>query len=130
MYSPGQVVAGTFLGAPLAGGLFLASNFRAMGEEDLAKASNQVSFGLTVLTMVLAFLVPEETPNSLIPGVYTAGYYWFVNKTQAKHFEAHIEAGGPKQSHWRVAGIGLACMLALFAAMVALVIAFPDLFPE
>ncbi len=130
LYSPMQVVGATFLGSPIAGGLVLAENFRAFGDDTMARAAIQISAVVTVVVFILAIYLPERTPNSLLPAAYCGGYLWYAKKYQLKRFEKHIESGGLKQSNWRVAGIGVACLVALFAVLFALILVFPSAFPD
>ncbi len=129
LYSPKQIVGATFLGSPIAGGIVLAENFRAFGDDAMAKVAMQISVVVMIVAFVLAFYLPERTPNSLLPAAYCGGYLWFANKYQLKRFERHIESGGLKQSNWRVAGIGIACLVAVLAVLFALVMYFPGALP-
>ncbi len=108
----------------------MAENFRAFGNEERAKAAIQISAAVTVALFVLAMFLPDNTPNSLLPGIYCAGYLWFANKYQLKGFERHIESGGAKQSNWRVAGIGVACLVGVFAVFLAILFAIVLIFPN
>jgi hypothetical protein len=130
LYSPKQVVGAAFLGSPIAGGIVMAANFRAFGDDARAKVTMQISAALTIIVFILAYYLPERTPSSLLPAAYCGAFLWYANKYQLKRFERHIEAGGPQQSNWRVAGIGIACLIAVLAALFALILMFPDWFPE
>ena len=130
LYSVKQIVVATFLGSPLAGGITLAENFRNLGNEAYAKYSMQFGFVLTAVVFWLAFVLPENTPNSLLPAAYCGLYLFLTNKYQAADISAHFEAGGAKQSHWRVAGVGIACLVGIFVLMFVLILLFPGWFPE
>ena len=108
----------------------MAENFRAFGNDSQSKTTIQISIAATVVVFILTFYLPEKTPNSILRAACYGAYLWFANKYQLKRFERHIEAGGPKQSNWRVAGIGIACLVGISVALFALILIFPDWFPE
>ena len=130
LYSPKQIVGAAFLGTPIAGGIVMAENFRALGNDARAKATIQVSIALTVTVFVLAFYLPERTPTSLLPAAYCGLFLWYANKYQLKPFERHMAAGGPQQSNWRVFGIGVGCLVGVLVVLVVLIVMFPNWFPE
>ena len=130
LYSPTQIVAATFLGSPLAGGITMAENFRNLGNEVYAKYSMQFGIFTTFVVLLLSFVLPEKTPNSLLPAVSCGLYLFLINKYQKDQISAHFEAGGAKQSHWRVVGIGIACLIGILVSLFALILLFPEWFPE
>ena len=107
----------------------MAQNFRALGNEELATRTNWLAIVSTAIILVLAFTLPERIPNSVVPAIYTGLAVWIAKKYQLEAFEKHVEAGGPKHSNWRVVGISIACLVAIFALIIALAFAFPQLFP-
>ena len=130
LYSPGQIVIAAAIGSPIAGGMTMAQNFRALGDQERAKVVLQLSIAATILVLALAFALPEQTPSSLLPAIYAGAFYYFANEYQREAYTAHIEAGGAKQSNWRVAGVTIAGFFAVFTAVVALAIVLPDWFAQ
>jgi hypothetical protein len=114
-YSPGQVTAAAFIGLPIAGCILLASNFTLFGAPERRSQALIWGFVSTIAVLLLAFVLPENFPNAVIPAAYTSAMQQIARKTQAIQFYEYIEAGGPKHSHWRVFGIGVACSLSIGA---------------
>ena len=125
-YSPGQIAGAAFLGGPLAGSLLLASNFTLFG--------SRLSRGQTILLGVLAtfavvglaVVVPENTPNALIPALYAGICQQISQHSHGAEFKEFISSGGKRYSHWRVLGIGVACLVAFLAAFVAVLLVLPE----
>ena len=125
-YSPGHVAGAAFLGGPLAGSLLLASNFTLFG--------SRLSRGQTILLGVLGTFVvvglglvlPENTPNALLPGLYTVIFQQISQRSHGAQFKDFISSGGQRYSHWRVVGIGVACALAFLAAVAAVLLVLPE----
>jgi len=124
-YSAGQVAAATFLGSPIAGCLLLRSNFELFGVHEAARRS--VVWGLlgTCVSLALAMVVPENTPNALIPALYTLALQQIAARTQGARLVSFFENGGPKHSHWRVVGIGLGCLAIAVVALFAVIMILP-----
>jgi hypothetical protein len=57
--------------------------------------------------------------------VYTLALQQIATRTQGARIEAFLQAGGAKHSHWRVAGIGLAWLVAVLVIIFAIVFALP-----
>jgi hypothetical protein len=127
LYSVQQITAGTFLGSPMAGALLLAANFRALGQPRQGRNTVLVGIGATIALLALAFLLPDRFPNYVLPLAYTLGMRAAVNQMLGSALAAHFGAGGGRGSNWRVAGIALACLGGLMAAvLVAAIVAGPE----
>lgn len=127
-YSPGQVAGATFLGSPIAGALLLASNFALFRKPDARRQALLWGGISTVGVFVLALFLPDNVPNSALPAGYTLALQQIAKCQQGTEFEAYIEAGGQKHSHWRVAGIGIACLIVVFLLTFAILMALPPEF--
>lgn len=125
-YSPGQVAGATFLGGPIAGSILLASNYVLSGQEAKRSAALYWGVALTAAVLVIAFFLPENTPNYLVPGIYTLAYQQFAKRTQGEFFESFCSSGGLKHSNWRVLGIGVACLTAVFGLLFAVLLLLPQ----
>lgn len=68
-YSPGQVACAAFIGGPLAGSLLLASNFRLFGSRFADGQTILLGTVASFAVIALALIVPEDTPNALIPAI-------------------------------------------------------------
>jgi hypothetical protein len=126
LYSPGQVALATLLGAPIAGALLLAANYRELGEVNAPRKA--VVWGLvgTVLLLMLSFVLPDSLPNSTLPMSTAITVFLLAKNLQGTLYDSHVGAGGPKHSSWRAAGIGAACCIAILLIMFCLLLILPD----
>jgi hypothetical protein len=122
LFSPGQVMVATFLGAFLAGAWFYAQNLAALGKPELKRKAMLVGLGVTILAMGLSLLLPSSIPNIIPPIVCAAGAGWVTNSHFGKIVAAHVAAGGKLGSWWSVVGISLLFALGIFAAIVAVMV--------
>lgn len=126
LYSPGHIAWATFLGAPIAGCVLLALNYRRFGKSTSANLALVTGFIGTGLLLVIAFFLPDNFPNSILPAAYTFGMYQCVKSLQGKAYEHHVANGGIKASAWAATGIGILSLLCIFAALVAVILVAPD----
>jgi hypothetical protein len=124
-YSPGQIAVATFLGTPVAGAWLMAQNYKAMRSDLFGQV---IMFGViaTLVVFVLAVVLPDSTPNVLLPAVYTVIMQVIARAKQGPQFQAHIANGGLKHSNWRVAGIGLFFMVLVLGFMIAVLFLLPE----
>ena len=119
LYSVAQIIVATFVGAPIAGCLLLAHNFRALGQAKAAWHSLIWGVASTSILFVGAVWLPENFPNAALP----AGYY-FAMRQVAIHFQGtsisnHLFAGGKKCSWAATVGTGVACLVLIFGVFIA-----------
>ena len=117
----------TFLGAPIAGTLLLAANFRKLNQTGTADKTVFLGAISTIAVMVVAFLLPEGFPNYILPLAYTGIMSWIVKEIHSAGYDKHIRQGGAKGSNWRVAGIGFACLVGIFVVIFILLMLIPSL---
>jgi hypothetical protein len=127
-YSPGQVAGAAFIGGPLGGSILLASNFALFGPP-IGKGQT-IFWGVlaTAVVFALAFVLPENFPNTVLPAAYILAFQQIAQRYHGAEFRSYIESGGSRYSHWRVLGIGLLCLLALFAVLCAVIMVLPEEF--
>jgi len=130
VYSVGQIAGGTLFGGPLAGALFLASNYSLFRSPERRRQALICGVVVSLALIPGTLLLPETTPNSLIPGIYTLVAQQIAHWSQRSRIVSFLESGGTKHSHWRVVGIGVLCILAFFTFFFLFVVAFPDWVPE
>ncbi|HJX90337.1 MAG TPA: hypothetical protein VJ372_07570 [Pyrinomonadaceae bacterium] len=119
LFSLGQIVLATFLGAPLAGSLLVAHNYRVLQKANASRQSIVYGVASTVLIFIIAFLLPEKFPNSVLPVVYCIAMRQLVSYVQGGAIAAHYSIGGAKGS-WAIATVvGVGCLVALFAIIFA-----------
>jgi hypothetical protein len=115
LYTPSQIGLATFLGAPLAAGWLMARNYRALEEKKKAKRCLIYAALGTTVVMALAFVLPENFPNSALPIGYTIGIMQIAKQTQGAMIDAHSARGGSAGSWWAAVGIGILSLLIVVA---------------
>jgi len=117
LFSIGQITLATFLGAPIAGCLLTAQNYRVLGKVNAAWQTLAVGIVLTVLVFIVAFALPENFPNIVLPVAYTVGCRESVKYLQGDVI-ASREAQGARGS-WPIAiGVGIGCLVLLFGLIL------------
>jgi hypothetical protein len=126
LYLPGQIAWATFLGAPIAGCVLLAYNYRRLGDSMAATLAWISGVIGTILILVLSFFLPERFPNFALPAAYTFGMYQCAKALQGKAYEDWLAKGGVKGSTWVATGIGLLCLILILVALFAVILVAPE----
>ncbi|HEY2722089.1 MAG TPA: hypothetical protein VGI82_10215, partial [Chitinophagaceae bacterium] len=63
LYSENAIRVGTFLGGPLVAGYLIADNYKQLGQMEKVRTTWILSIFATVVIFVIAFLMPEKTPQ-------------------------------------------------------------------
>lgn len=89
-FSPRQVAGATFFGGPLAGGLLLRGNARAVQDDNGAKVALWGGIGGTVALLALAlFVLPDNFPGSALGVATAAGAHSIAKKQWVQRVSAH-----------------------------------------
>lgn len=128
LYSVGQITLATYLGAPLAGCLLLAHNYRVLGKSDDVWPLLVLGVASMVLLVIIAFLLPENFPHKVLPIAYTSGIYYFARQWEGDAINNHLKAGSRKGSWVATIAVGIGCAVILLGLFVAFALAF-DLEP-
>lgn len=110
LYSPGQIALAAFLGSPLAGFWFFATNYRELGNR---RAANQCLIWGTIGTLALfaiPFALPEAFPKSVIPAAYTVTFAQTARQIHGAALHEHQAGGGRLGSWWMVVGVSVLCL--------------------
>lgn len=122
VYSPTQAASGAFLGGPIAAVLFLKQNFRALGNPNGESKVRIYGAAFVLLVFGIAPFLPEEFPNMAIPLATVITTRLVVEKYQVSK-QAIVESELLEfHSNWRVLGVSLACLVASFAILFALIV--------
>lgn len=124
LYSVAGVGLVTFIGTPLAGAWLLAHNLQLLGKADRVAMVWGISVFLLVVTLGLAFVLPEEVPAMPFAIAQLMAMIMFAKSLMEVDLKQHAEAGGAFLSNWRAAGIGLMFTLGLAALMLAVLMIF------
>jgi hypothetical protein len=124
VYSIRQITAATFLGTPLAGAILMAGNATAFGEAQRRRSYLIGGAVATVLVFVVALLLPDRFPNSVLPLAYTLALQAVATRLQGANVQAQLTAGSRHHSNWRVLGVGVACLAATILVLLVLAVAY------
>ena len=111
LFSVGQIVLATFLGAPIAGFLLLARNYQRLGNKAYARVSLLWGVVATAVLLTVTWYLPENFPNAALPVAYCIAMRVVVNYLQGATIETHLATGGMKGSWGRVIVVGLICLV-------------------
>jgi len=119
MFSLGQIVLATFLGAPLGGSLLVAQNYRVLQKPKAAGQSIVYGVVSTVILFIVAFLLPEKFPNSVLPLIYCFAMRQLISYLQGDAIAGHYACGGAKASWFVAIVLGIVVLVVLFAFVFA-----------
>lgn len=119
-YSAMQVFFASFLGGPFAGALYLARSQRFFGREDLANTTMKMGWGITLALGVLLGYLPESTPNSLIPAVYSAVFSMQVTQLVKQSGQSAQSFAAAKGSTLKMLGMSLGILIVTLAYWLAI----------
>jgi hypothetical protein len=127
LYSPTQVMVGSFVGGPFASVYMLWMNFRALGEE--AQAKWTLIWGAVFVAAVFLILpmLPANFPNYVLPVIYSLGARLVAERFHLTK-QAIRESGRYIQhSNWNVLGVGIAFLLLFIVLAVSFVIGLDEI---
>ena len=116
VYTVGQMTVATLIGTPLAGCLLLALNESALGRPRRRDAMIVAGVVITIVSMAIAFTLPETIPNTLLPALYTIAMFFVARWLQGRAIAAHRH-----HSHWRMLGLAIACHVVVAATCISIV---------
>ena len=129
LYSVGQIVLGTFLGAPLAGCLLLAQNYRVLGRSTAVLITMLAGVASTALLLGLALVLPDNFPNMALPVASCFALRQIAIHLQGERISTHQSLGGKKRSWWIVVTIGAACLILIFGVIFVIVLVGDSVMP-
>lgn len=92
-----QIGGMTFLGGPLVGLWMHGSNLGAFGQPEQVNRWRLAAVGATAVVAVLAMVLPEGFPNSVLPMAYTVGIAQLAKQAYGDRLEAlKIEGGATR----------------------------------
>ena len=70
-------------------------------------------------------LVIDGFPRTVLPTAYTLTVHELAKQFQARDVTAYFARGGQRQSHWRVLGIGVLCLVVVSVLVVGISLLLP-----
>lgn len=123
LFSVGQIVLATLLGAPLAGCLLLAANYRQLGKSAAAWQAVAAGIVSTIVLMIVSFWLPEKFPGSLLPAVYCVTMRQTVIQLQGGAIDNYLKDGG--KGSWAIAvAIGIVSLIVILGIVFGFVMMF------
>lgn len=117
LFNAGAVTLASFLGAPLAGAVLMAINFRRLDRKRAANITMACGVGATAVLIGICSILPDRIPiwvtavPPLIVTISLAQYF------QGEELQLHTRRRGQLGSRWTAAGIGLICLAVLFGLL-------------
>ena len=120
IYSPKQILGGSFLGGPIAAVYFLRRNFQTLHNASAARWTLVWGIVFNIVLVALIPFLPERFPNYVLPlayswaacGIATAKQITKETITSSPEFSFH--------SNWRVAGLGVAFLIGTLVLWLAI----------
>jgi hypothetical protein len=126
MFSPAQVAVASLIGSPLPAFYLIARNFRIAGYEKQARLMLIVGGIATASLLVIAFMLRDRSPHSLLSIAATVCVHQIAKTAQAALISQHRANGGRLSSWWLAIGIGFLGMLVILAILVAFELALAE----
>lgn len=127
LYSPGQIALATFLGSPLAGSLFLADNFRLLGERAKMEHCIWAGFAITLVLAILGWFFLGPFSALVVAVACTWAAKSVANRLHGMIVVQHEMHGGEIGSWSMVVWLSLAILVIIcgvqFAIEMALLVA-------
>ena len=124
LFSPTQITVATFVGGPLATTYMVKENYRAMGMPQAQKNSCIYGALITLLIFTIAWFLPENFPNMVLPMAYTALAFYWVEKNQLTREQIEQQAQFEFQSNGQVFGISIVSLLITLVIIFGVVFMF------
>jgi hypothetical protein len=118
LYSPTQIAVATFISTVIAGAWLAASDYKAIGQPLKARRTLWWGAGATIVTLLLALVVPDSVPSLFPPLLIAAIVRAVAEKQLGDIHQAHLKAGGAQRSWWRVVGVALLVLAVIFMVSV------------
>lgn len=123
LFKLGGIGLATFIGSPIAGGILIGLNERAIDRPGRFWPAVGMAVAATAGFMLLAFLLPEQVPAVVFTIAQVFAMTAIARHWQGKPIDARIAAGLPMRSNWAAFGIGLLVLLGLLLLIAAAVFA-------
>ena len=123
LYSVGHIALAAFLGSPIAGGLLIASNHRKLGNPSAAWGWAAFGVLLTGVLFAVGYMLPAGISGTGVAAGGVFAMYQVAKQTLGADIEEHEHQRGQMASGWAAAGIGLACLVVVFAVVFTAIFA-------
>lgn len=122
LYSVGGVAIATFFASVLMGGIFMAINYKRLGNKVAAWKTLGFSFLALIANLVIAGLLPANIPPMILSLPFLLAMGQIMNQQQGRFLTEHVNNQGQLESKWKAFGIAFITMLAVGALLYVLFI--------
>jgi hypothetical protein len=122
LFSVEQITSAAFLGSPIAGCLLLARNYHELGKGGAAWQALAAGTVSSILVLLLAASLPENSHNTALPIVYCLGLRQLAIYLQGGAISNHYMTGGRKGSWVTTIAVGLGCLTFTFVLLFGLIL--------
>lgn len=122
LYSVGGVAIATFFASVLMGGIFMAINYKRLGNKVAAWKTLGFSFLALIANLVIAGLLPANIPPMILSLPFLLAMGQIMNQQQGRFLAEHVNNQGQLESKWKAFGIAFITMLAVGALLYVLFI--------
>jgi hypothetical protein len=126
LYSPAQIASAAFIGSPAAAGWFIAHNYKAIGEQALAKKWFWGLLASTIVLLIGSSFLPDSFPNMALPIGYTIGIHRAAQIMQGDAVARLLASGGIRGSSWKIVGVSVLVLLAVLATCIGIGFLLPS----
>lgn len=126
LFDPTSVFIATIFGATAAGAALMALNYNRLGRTDRALITLIVGILITCLEVMVGYLFRLDTiPPSVVlvvPIAFAVATRQSAQMLQGSTLQKHARLAGKLASRWAAMGMGLACLAAIYAVIIAVVL--------
>lgn len=116
LFNAPSVALATLFGAPAAGALLMAINYRRLGQNGSAWLVMVLGLLVTGLAVAVGFVIPDSASVPLGLGLLL-GTRLLAVKMQGELVAQHVSQGGKLGSKWAAFGVGIVFMVLICAAV-------------
>lgn len=110
LYNPKAVAVWSFILTPLLGAWLHAKNWKALGEDDLAR-QNLIALWLMIawfiITTLMDMMAGIEIPMTMYGLVPSVAWYFALGKQQITAFKEYLDDDYPRKSLWVAIPLGV-----------------------
>jgi hypothetical protein len=123
-FSPVQILVGTLLGGPIAGGFLASCNHGAFGSASRGRATLLVSCLVTAALVIAGHSLADPTDAPMLAGVVAGMFGVYARLAFTAEIGQRRRQGWTQHTWWRAVGISLAFSVAMLLLAAAAVLQF------
>jgi hypothetical protein len=121
LFDSQSVTIATLLGAPIAGTILMAVNYRRLGKEVNAAVAFLAGLAVTILAIVSGNLIPTDALYAL-PVILLVAMRGIAQALQGSAVQQHVSQGGKLGSRWIAFGLGIGSLAVILGGLFVLLV--------